>query len=490
MATVGSILTNLTTPTLQPLVDYYGADASNFMKNLMKSSKGVWMNPEIGRDWKVTRTFALGMGGAVEMAGITGPDVANVGSAVGYQVLQKVETWPGMGEAVMPSYAQKELTLRKMKVSIYIPSLVLKLIQLRAHIGNHFDAVLKGTAKNIGYMRNNLFLAGARNEIGSFTVPGGGGNISSTGYQVTLASGGAIGRFNSGQRWDIFPNGSNARQNTVPVFSDNVDPFGTSASPVETGGGYVKLYHTGGDVTALAAGTYDLVPRNSGRELAVWPAVSARVPTTFNSMFVDTGALPYGIGTAENFPIFKSMVRTLGGKVMTTAHLLKFVGHYQDARPGMDGIDSLWARPGVWASHFNASNAEFNIERNGQIVSLKDGQAVGAGFSLGGYALPYKSDSALTDNTVYGTKSRNNWTLIVPPRYKNAGSSAEIDGAIEFMWPVMSGGREIFTGYRKVGGADAGAFTDAMEAHGEHWFEVASENIPGLKITDVHSLYG
>jgi len=489
MATATSMLSNITREMIQPYIDYVTLETSQFCGELMKTSGGVWRDPQTGRDWKVIRNFALGVGGAVEMAPIAGPDIADVGSAVGYNVLQKVQTWPGLGEATQPAYLQRELTLKKLLVTMYIPLTVIKLAQMRACIGDQFGMTIKATARNVAYHRCNNFLGSTTNTLGTFTS-GTSESISSTGLQVTLNAGSSIRRFTNGQRVDIFLNTGPGyvRKNSYPIFVGNVDAFGTSASPVTSGGGTLKLYHVGAATTALANATdYDIVPRNSGREFG--SSTHATMKTSCLDDYLKDSGTVQGVDV-DNVTEIKSMVRTLSGAPLSGGKLLEYVSHYLHARGGLDGIDSLWAQAGVWAAYFNSLNSEFTIERNGALVEVKDGVRQGASFSLGGYSLPFRTDSWLPEKTVYGLKTRGNWTLIVPPKYPGSKSHPAFDGAIEFVWPMMNDGNGIFGGYRKVGGADAGAFTDILEAPGEHFFEITPEKIPGLKLTEVGHLYG
>jgi len=490
MPTPMDMVSSAVAVTLQPTIDQITVETSPFCGNLLKTSEGVWRNPEIGRDWKVTRNFALGLGGAVELANINGADIADNGSAIGYNAYKSVQTWPGLGEATAPAFITRELTLKRLIMTMYIPSTLLQIGALSAaKFGNMLELTIRATAKNVAVTRQNLFLGSTRNAIGTFTTGGGGGTINSTGLSITLNAGSSIRRFASGLRVDIFPQTSNVRLNTEPIFVDNVDPFGTSGSPVESGGGLLKLYHLGGVSTVLAATTsYDIVPRNCGRELGTWPAVSGRTPYALDNIIVDTGTV-YGIDVSQ-LTDCKSMVRDLTGRVLTGGQLLKYVAHFIHARGGMGGIDSLWAQPGVWAAYFNALNTEFTIERNGALVNVKDGASREMSYSYGGVSLPFRSDPWLADKTVYGLKTRNNWTLIVPPATPGTKGHPAFDGAIRFMWPLMSGGSNIFGNYRKVGGADAGAFTDFLEAPGEHCFEIAPEQISGLKLINVADLYG
>lgn len=486
MATVTSMLSDIVAATLQPQLDIVTLESSSFMGNLYKSSKGVWTNPRVGKDWKVTRNFALGLAGGVEMGSMAGPDVSDVGSAVGFNVYNQVDTWPGLGETTVPAFLTRELTLKKMKVTAYVPSTVMRLAALKASIGDEMSLTIKGLARNILYNRAGMFLSDSNSSLGSFTTGGGGGTISSSGLQVSLNSGSSIRRFTSGLRVDVFATGTSTRLNTAPVFVDTVDAFGTSGSPVTSGGGTLKLYQVGTASTVLGATTtYDIALRNSGRELAT---PSAKTPTSLNTVIVDTGS-PYGINV-DNVPELKSLCRDLGGATLTGGQLLKYIGHYVHARGGLDGIDSLWAQAGVWNAYYNSLNTEFTIERNGAIVNVKDGFAKQASYSTGGYNLPFMVDSWFPENTVFGLKTKNNWTLITPPRIAGTGASAAVDNSVEFMWPLMNGGSDIFGGYRKVGGPDAGAFTDFMEAPGEHCFEIACESLPGIKLTNVADYYG
>jgi hypothetical protein len=485
---VTDMLSDITAQTLQPTIDRIMIEVSNLLGYMTKSSKGVWQNPDIGRDWKVTRSFEVGLGGSIEPAGIDGPSVYDTSDPGLFNVYNQVETWPGLGESTSPAYITREIALKRQKINMHIPHLVLKLAGLRAHIGQHMEATIRATAKQVAHFRANAFIsAGSRSQIGEFKS-GGADTISPSGLQVTLADGFPANRFANGQRVDIFPQDDDTRVNSEPVFIGRIDPFGTSASPIENSGGTMYLYTVSGSYDLGAATDYDIVPRNSGRELLAGAgSASARMPATLLSHFIDTGTI-HGIDVTKLTEL-KSMVRDLSGAVLTGNRLLKLLGHYLQARPGMNGVDGLWAQIGVWNAYFNTLGAEFTIERGGQVVEVNDGFAKNAGYSIGGMKIPFMTDSWLPEGKVVGMKTRNNWTLLTPPRYKGSSSQAMFDGGVEFLWP-MFGGKGIFAPYRKTGGPDAGAFTDFVEAPGEIWYEIVPEKIGGILLEDCASLYG
>jgi len=494
MTTIMGSISNIVQEVITPKIDLLTLQVSPFFRHVFRDSRNVTTNPHIGRDWKVIRTFTTGLGGAVEFGSLAGGDMQSVGSATGYQAYNQVETWPGLPESVAPAYVQRTITLKKMKVNMHVPFTIMRAAKLGASIGDQLERTINATALNVAYAKSNAFLASAPTSgyagvIGQFTSDSAGGSrtISSSGLQVTLDTGSSIRRFCSGQRVDLFEEGNDTRLNSEPVFVDIVDGFGTSASPITDGGGTLKLFHLGSNTTVCAAGTqYDIVPRNSGRETG-----TLNMPTSLSDIIVDSSNIAdWGI-SASNYTLLKSMIRDLNNAVLTEGLLLKFIAHYVHARGTMYMFDDLWSTAGVWAGYFNNLDSAYTIERNGTVLKVRGGVAEEVTFNLYGNSFGCKADAMLPTNIVWGLKtSDQNWSMVVPPRLPSTGRSPVFDPGMEFLAPLAYGGKSIFMPYRKVGGADAGAFTDFLEAPAEHPYEIMPEVVCGMKLTGVKEFYG
>ena len=493
MATVTDTISQIVQETLTPKIDLLMLKLSPFFQQVFRDSRNVKNDPNIGKDWKVLRTFCLGLAGATEWASMTGPDVLHndndgASGAPGYQVYGGVETWPGLTEATAPAYVRREVTLKRLKVTMYVPLTIIRAAMLGSSIGDQMEKTIDATAMRVAMDKCNAFFAktisGGKNVLGQFTASS--TNISSTGAQITLNSGSSIRRFASGMRVDLFTQGSGTRLNNDPVFVDVVDPFGTSGSPVTTGGGTIKLFHVGAATTSIASGTIDIVPRNSGRENG---ASSSNMPTPLEDILIDTGNV-YGV-SVDNYPILKSLVRDLGGLTLTESTLIKHCAHYYHARGDLFAFDHLWSTAGVWAGYFNNLDGYYQIERNGAVSNVKAGVADKVTFSLYGHTLSCAADPWIPTGTVYGLKMNDgNFSMVVPPRIRRTATSPVFDPGIEFLAPLFSNTGSIFQGYKKVGGADAGATTDFLEAPGEHPYEIMPEYIPGMKLTSAAEFYG
>ncbi len=92
---------------------------------------------------------------------------------------------------------------------------------------------------------------------------------------------------------------------------------------------------------------------------------------------------------------------------------------------------------------------------------------------------------------MYGLKvGGGNWSHLTPPRIPGTGRNPMFDGGVEFIAPYINGTGSIFQGMRKVGGADAGATTDFLEAPAYHPYELVPEQICGMKLTGATEFYG
>ena len=281
------------------------------------------------------------------------------------------------------------------------------------------------------------------------------------------------------------------RLNTAAVYVDMTHPWtNADGTDVTTGGGAIKLavLGTGNDVTLTDARVYDITLRNCGREAG---GSSLNTPTSLEQVIVASGNIAdWGI-SATTYPALASLIRDLGGAVLTEGLLMKYVAHYLHARGAVDMFNDLWSTAGVWATYFNNLDASFQIERNGALLKVKAGAAEEMSFSLYGTTLGCKADSMLPTGTVWGLKTDDqNWSMTTPPRIRRTARSPVFDPGVEFIAPLMTGTGSIFQGYKKVGGADAGATTDFLEAPAEHPYECIPEVVPGLKLTTVAEHYG
>lgn len=497
MATLGSYISEVTEEVFMPSVEMLTMKVSPLFRYFFKDSRGVTNDPSLGRDWKFIKHFGLGLSGATEFAPMAGGDMADVGTAVGYRAPSQMQTWPSASESTMTSYTSRSVTLKRMRVAMYIPLDLLRAAQMRASIEDQASRIIEGTAKRVAYDKANAFLAGTPaagrvGTLGSFTKVGT-ENITSTPVSVDLASGSSIRRFASGMRCDLYNSTApGVRINTDPVFVDVCHPFikADAATAVTDGGGTIKLSHLGAGSTTLTDGqTYDITLRNCGREAG---AGSTHMPTSLESIIVASGNIAdWGI-SATTYPDLASLVSDLSGAVLTESILLKFIAHYYQKRGGANMFDSLWSTAGVWAAYFNNKDAQFAIERNGALLNVKDGVAEGASYSLYGQTFAFRSDPLLPTGSVWGLKiGDRNWQMKTPPRIRDSKTHKLFDYSIEWLTPLMNGGGDIWEGHKKVGGADAGVATDVLEALGECCYEICpDEVIPGLKLTNAAEYYG
>ena len=496
--TLSGMISNIVQEVITPKIDLMMLRVSPFFRHVFRDSRGVENDPRIGRDWKVLRTFTLGLAGASEFASMAGSATADPGSAVGYQAYSQVEVWPGLPEATAPAYVQRTITLKKLKVTMYVPVTIMRAARLGASIGDQVERTIDATAMRVAYDKANAFLSSTpgTNRVGTLaTFLSDGTDISSSGVAVDLGISGeataSIRKFTSGMRVDLYKKSApSVRVNSEPVFVDVCNPFtkADGSTAVTSGGGSIKLFTLGTSTVTMDATDYDITLRNCGREAG---GNTTNMPTALEEVIVsDASIADWGISTAD-YPMLGSLVRDLGSAVLTEGQLLKHVAHYFHARGAVNMFDSLWSTAGVWAGYFNNLDSSFQIERNGTLLKVKGGAAEEVTFSLYGQNFACKADPMLPSGTIWGLKlGDQNWSMVTPPRVPRTSKSPVFDPGIEFLAPIMSGTGSIFQGYKKVGGADAGATTDFMEAPAEHPYECMPEVVPGMKLTGATEFYG
>ena len=149
MATISSTISNVVQEVLTRKIDTLMLRVSPFFRNVFRDSRGVENDPRIGRDWKIIRTFTLGLSGATEFAAMAGADIADVGSAVGYKAYSNVETWPGLPESTAPAYVQRTILLKKMKINMHVPLTLMRAALMGASIGDQVERTVDTTALRV-----------------------------------------------------------------------------------------------------------------------------------------------------------------------------------------------------------------------------------------------------------------------------------------------------------------------------------------------------
>lgn len=486
MATVSDSLQKVIQEVFVPKVDAFKNELSPTHQMIKRSAKEPYRD-KIGRDWKVVWPFRLGLAGAVEFSSVAGPNIATDPSTPappGFQLYQDLETWPGIDETTVPGFAQRTITLKKMKIQMLFPLQIARAGQLEANVADQVEHTIEGTAQNVAMQECGAWWSKSQS-TGSLTgivatVLGSATTISSAGTTLTVDGtaltsgevGSSIRRIEAGARYDLYRKSDAVKMNIAPVFADVVD--GNDASTEGT----IKLYTYGPAIT-IAAVDYVLIPRNS----------SGVVPTSLEDTIKSSGSI-FGVPIAS-YPHIKSVIRDVNGAIDENT-LLKYTAKYNHSKGGMFAMDSLVAGEGVWSklySHFMFTAPSTNVpnirfERNGSMVKLDNmGIAEEVSFMLFGRKLRCIVDSWAPAKTMYGLKLNNNWQVVRPPRVPGTGTHPAFDSAVEFVALWATQGRSIFLPFYQVGGGNAGAFTNMQQAPAEMWYEYLCQTPCGMKLT-------
>ena len=517
--TVSDYMTHLIPEVWAPQVDYWVPDLSPLHKRIIASSKGVGPGQLGSTSWQCVKTFMLGLGGAAEWGGITGPNIAtepDTSTPADFNMLSAQETWPGVNEATLPAFAQRTISLKRLKLNFYIHQDLFRWGDNPNAVDDPVAIIIMQTARRAALMQCQAFWAqpsnqsGIRGRIATIRTPGSSEDITPTGVTYALATaaqsavdGQSIRMLEPGTIVDLYQEDGNVRANTHPVVVGAVDALGHAANSE----GNIKLYSTAGETVDLTANEqYELTFRNSGREAAT--ASTAKLPTALDQVVTSTGTNVYGVNVAT-YPILKSHTRDFSGTILDEQELLKDFALYERARGSLFSLDTIVTTAGVMAGMFNdlmgvpsgsitsggadtLYGASGINQRNGAAVTVRGGVNDGVTFTLFGRTYNLIIDPMCPSGVAYGLRMRNNnWKYLRPPRLSKSQSKTGMgfDKSLEFLAPSW-GYNGIFMSSPMVGGGNAGAPTNTLMAPAEMWGEYVPDVIPGLKLYGISEIYG
>lgn len=473
-------------------IGVFAPSLSKFWEDHVISNSNLAPSGDIGRDFKVLKTFMGGLAGVIRPGGAAG-DFGLYGDqsyALGDKLFMQSlsNTFPDPRAGVNPRPYRMGIPLRTSNANIMMTLGELQAEATEALIGEIIAPKLEGFARNIALFLCNSFYTSQNNNYELCAIQSqGSGNMANwrrldnaaQGTAPVAASNGwayeldltfdnyAIDRFQVGQQLDI------GAFSTTTWSSRQVTPNGGSATSVAWIVGAVD--ELTGKVSLIPVDRTTFLPLTFNTTAPVLTGFTAGdlvipfgLPGTSSTPFTGT-ANPYftgiagirswmkfgdGNGSTSNstntllgaeadsanrinvnvHPEFKSMRVSLANQPLTEHALRKILRRWHMAK-GKYGktVDTLIASDGVWLAYEATRIGREIIDRTNGVSSLANqGSKDTFAFSMDGRTYKGITDSFVEKGVVYGLKGGSNWKRYVPNDQKGTTKFDKADSWIPF----------------------------------------------------------
>jgi len=505
-----------------------------FWKDHIVSNQSMSSNGEIGKDYKILKTFQGGLTGVIEPGGpkadfgLYGDAATDWGSKMFSQGLTR--TFPDPRGGMNQKPFRLGIPLRTMNANIMFTLGELQMEATEAVIGEIIAPKLEGFSRNMALFLVNSFWTSQNNSYQLATARTGGWSFtldtSSTLMLDLTYDNYAVDRFQVGQRVEI-----GTLTGTPITFTHVVTDAMTTAFDL----GWVvtavdelscKVYFK-----AFKKSTGALQTSLTGLDIAAGDIVVpfgivGNSSTPFASNAANVSATEYFTGIAgirswlkfgdsngsttydgntllgaesdsanrinvNTHPEFRSMRINMANQALTEHKMRSILRRWHMAKLKYGKtIDCLVASDGVWLAYEATKIGREILNRTGRLSDVRnEGSGEGFRFEMDGRSYTGYTSSFIESGTVYGFKKGSNWKRYVPNDQKGTTSFGNNDAWIPFRFVAQALGMPgtkipIFMG---VGSTPNifGAVTEGAQMPGWLRMQLVPEQPDGLLIENV-----
>lgn len=476
---------------------------------IQRSSMNVVRNSNIGRGWKVQKTWVTGIAGGAKFTAAQGGNV--VTGPNNFNIYDTPQTFQAVDETTAPAFMQSNVTLIEHRGNFYLPHNLLRADRLNSSIGSVVAQNLRGVGELLAQQECALFYSasattGELADLGDTSV-----NVTNAASPTTTptacmileldgtdSSSGRVHRFRPGMLVDLYDStGATKRNLGFTVAVDNVDPLASKVTLRRIDGGTFQTTTTlnGGVTYGGAGGDNDIVVIKDSVSVA---------PKGLESWIADGSTVTSFFGIdVRNFSQFKSYLPSAISAALTENILNKHFAKFFEAFPGKK-LDTAITTMGVLIGFIDnldsnnsggISSGSTNTTYPGRIQYDRNGQAmtIEAGWESFKYRFASRPIEIYTSTyaafgTLYAGKLKNGGiTRYVPPAIPGAKVDSRFGAEVEFVAPLGGTGMQ---GIFKHAHSTAGATTDFVEAPFVRQWNVMPSNPNWMKLTGITEVLG
>jgi len=470
---------------------------------IQRSSMNVVRNSNIGRGWKIQKTWVTGVAGGAKFTAAQGGNV--VSGPSNFNVYDTPQSFQGVDETSTPAFIQSNVTLIEHRGNFYLPHQLLRADRLNASIGSVVAQNLKGVGELLAQQEASLFY-GASDSTGGLagigdtsatvtnkTVPAADTSVMRFLLDGTNSTTGRVHRFRPGMMVDLYDSTGVTKRNVgFSLVVDNVDPLASTVEIRRIDGGTFQVTTTlnGGVTYAGAGGDNDII--------VIKDSVN-QTPKGLESWIVDgvSSTSFFGIDV-RNFGQFKSYIPASIGSALTENVLNKHFAKFFESFLGKK-IDTAITTMGVligfidnldsgFQAAANASSGRVRYDRNGMAYEID------AGWESFKYRFASRPVEIYTSTyaafgTLYAGKMRDGGIIrYVPPTIPGAKVDARFGTEVEFVAPL--GGTGGMQGIFKHAHSTTGSTTDFVEAPFVRQWNCMPSNPNWMKLVGITEVLG
>lgn len=499
-------------------IGVFAPSCSKFWEDHIISNSNIAPAGDIGRDYKILKTFQGSLSGVIDPGGPTGDfalygdATTDMGSKLFLQGLSN--SFPDPRRGMNPKPYRLGIPLRTMNANIMLTLGELQAEATPALIGEIIAPKFTGFARNMALFLCNSFYTSQNNtfQLTSLVTNG----FSYTDSNATLIvdttySNYAVDRFQVGQQLGIYSSTGGTERSTSAAGAANtiwvVKAVDELTGKVYVGAIRKDTYAVLADLDqASLANTDIIVPYNlKGSGVTPWNADTTSYFTgiagirswmkpgdangsTYNAANTLLGAESDSSNriNVNTHPEFKSMSVSLGGAALTEHKLRQILRRFHMAKSKYGkSIDTLLASDGVWLAYEQTKIGREIIDRTGGLSSMADqGSAEGFTFRMDGRTYRGLTDSFVESGTIYGIKGGSNWKRYVPNEQKGVSRFDKADAWVPFRFVASALG---MPGNKIPIQTSSGNFTmvtEGAQMPGHLRMQLVPEQPDGIIITD------
>lgn len=306
---------------------------------IARSSMNVVRNSNIGRGWKVQKTWVTGVAGGAKFTSAQGGNV--VSGPSNFNVYDTPQSFQSVDETTTPAFVQSNVTLIEHRGNFYLPHQLLRADRLNASIGSVVAQNLKGVGDLLAQQEAALFystdpttaaladIGNTSSSVADKTVPAADTSVMVFTLDGANNTSGRVHRFRPGMHVDLYDmTGATKRNLGFTLVVDNVDPLSDSIEIRRVDGGTFQTTTTlNGSITYAGAGGDD--------DIIVIKDSVMQTPKGIESFIADGTSVTSFFGIdVRNFGQYKSYVPGSIGSALTENILNKHVAKFFESFPG------------------------------------------------------------------------------------------------------------------------------------------------------------